>query len=124
MAVLEPFDVVDDGCGPGLDAAVVAIDRSILSDFGVGEPVGFLLGGEQFDVIAQSALIAFEGQDVIGFLVDHLLRDVALAPHSVDGDDGSLDRHHVEQFRDRGDLVGLFRHLDLPQHQALAGSQG
>ena len=29
VALLKPFDVVDDGGGPGLDAAVIAVDRLI-----------------------------------------------------------------------------------------------
>ena len=64
MTFLEPRDVVDDSCGSGLDAAVVAIDRPILADLGVGETAGLLLGGEEFDVLAQRALVAFQGEDV------------------------------------------------------------
>ena len=63
MALLEPVDVVDDGRGSGLDAAMVAVDRRILADFGVGEAFGLLLGDEQFDVIAQRTLVAFQGED-------------------------------------------------------------
>jgi hypothetical protein len=33
---------------------------------------------------------------------------------------GALDRHHVEQLWDRDDLIGLFRYLELPEHEALA----
>jgi len=48
------------------------------------------------------------------------LRDVALAPHGVDGGDRPLDRPHGEPLRNSRDVVGLFRHFDLSQHEALA----
>ena len=55
--------------GPGLDAAVIAIDGLVAGDGGVLEILGFLLGREQFDVFPQRALIALQGQDVVGLLV-------------------------------------------------------
>ena len=88
------------------------------------KPLALLLGHEQFDILAQRALVALQGEDVIGLLVEDLLGDVALAAHRVDGDDGALDRHHVEQLRDGDDLVGFLRHLDLPEHEALARREG
>ena len=71
----------------------------------------------------QRSLIAFERDDVVGFLVLDLLGDGALAAHRVDGDDGALDRHHVEQRRNGDDLVGLLGDRDLPQHQPLPGRE-
>jgi hypothetical protein len=41
----------------------------------------------------------------------------------IDGHDRPLDRQHVEQFGDGDDLVGLFRHLHLTQHEALTGGE-
>ncbi len=114
VAVLEPCDVVDDGDGAGLDAAVIAIVRGAAADRGIPEIVGYLLGGEALDVLAQSALIAFEGEDVVGAPLEDLARDGALAAHGVDGHDGALDRQQVEQLRDRHDLVGLVGDPDLP----------
>ena len=46
MALLEPFDVVDDGGGSGFDAAVIATDRGIAADLGVDESFCLLLGGK------------------------------------------------------------------------------
>ncbi len=54
VAFLQPGDIVDDGIGSGLDAAVIAIDRLVPADPGVLETVGFLLGGEELDVLAQA----------------------------------------------------------------------
>ena len=69
-------------------------------------------------------MVAFEREDVIGLLIQDFLGDVALAAHRVDGHDGTLDRHHVEQRRDGDDFVRLFRHLDLPEREPLARCEG
>ena len=99
-----------------IDTAVVAIDGLIAADMGILEAVGLLFGGKELDILAQRALIAFEGEDVIGLLVDDLLGNVALAAHGVDGDDRPLDHQHAEERRNSDDLVGFFRHFDLPEH--------
>ena len=94
------------------------------ADRGVLEAGGFLLGHEGLDIVAQRALIAFQRENVVGFLVHHLLGDVALAAHRVDGHDRPLDRQHVQQLGDGNDFVGLFRHLHLAQHEPLTGCEG
>jgi hypothetical protein len=53
VALLEPADIVDDGGGSSFDTAVIAIDRRIPTDGGVGEALGFLFGGEEFGVVSQ-----------------------------------------------------------------------
>jgi hypothetical protein len=63
-------------------------------------------------------LIAFQRENVVGLLVDHLLGDLALAAHRINGHDRPLDRQHVQKLRDSNDFVRLFRDLDLPQHKA------
>jgi len=120
VAFLQPSHIVDHRIGSGLDAAMVAIDGLMSGDLGVLEAVCLLLGGEQLDILAQRALVAFEGEDVIGLLVEDFLGDVALAAHGVDGDDGAVDRQHIEKRRDGDDLVGFVRHFDLAEHEALA----
>src|SRR3972149_6806751 len=77
MTFLQPSHVVERGVSSGFDAAVVAVDRLMSGDFGVLETAGLLLGGENLDVLAQRALIAFERQDVVGLLVQDFLGDVA-----------------------------------------------
>ena len=115
---------MDDRVGPGFDAAMITVDGFVPADLGMLEAGGLLLGGEEFDVFAQGPLIAFEGEDVIGPLVHDLLGDVALTAHGIDGDDGALDRQHVEQLGDRHDLIGFFRHLELSEHEPLARREG
>ena len=73
VAFLQPGDIVDHRIGSGFDAAMIAVDRLMAADRRILEALGFLLGGEQLDVLAQRALIAFERQNVIGLLVDDLL---------------------------------------------------
>src|SRR3546814_7062152 len=66
-----------------------------------------------------AGLISLQGEDVVCLLVEDLAGDRALAAHGVDGDDRPFDGQHVEQTRDRHDLVRLLRHLDLAEHQAM-----
>jgi hypothetical protein len=120
MVVVQPIHIVDDRIGSGLDAAVVGVYGLMLGDLGVLEAVCLLLGREHFDVLAQCALIAFEGEDVIGLLLDDLLGDVALAAHGIDGHDGALDLQHIEKRRNGDDLVRFVLDLDLAEHQTLA----
>ena len=61
--ILEPGDVVNDGHATRLDAAVIAVDRFVPADRRVGKTLGFLLVGEQFDILAQRALVALQRQD-------------------------------------------------------------
>ena len=89
MAVLQPLHIVEDRTGPGLDAAVVAVDSLMLGDLGVLEAVCLLLGREHLDILPEGALVPLEREDVIGLLVDDFLGDGALA---ADGVDGALDR--------------------------------
>ena len=79
----------------------------------------FLLFGEQFNIIAQRPLIALERENVISFLIDDLLRDVALTPHRINGDHRSFNLHHVEQRGDRHNLVRLLTNLHLREHEPL-----
>jgi len=78
---------------------------------------------KEFDIAAEHTLIAFEGKDVVGLLVQNLAGYGALAAHGIDGDDGALNGQHVQQLGNGDDLIGLVRHLDLPQHQALRAAK-
>src|SRR5215472_12452202 len=96
----------------------------MLGDLGVAKAIRLLFGGEQLDILTQRTLIAFERENVIGFLVEDFLGDVALAAHGVVGDDGSFDRRYVEMYREVDDFVGFVRHFDVAEDQALAGREG
>ena len=72
---LEPCDVVDDSGGSGFDAAVIAIDSRIPADRAVVKVARFLLGHEERDVGVERALIALQGEDVAGLLVEDGLGD-------------------------------------------------
>jgi len=53
VACLQPSDIMDDGGGSGLDAAMIAIDRRVLADRGVGKAPGLLFRGKDFDILPQ-----------------------------------------------------------------------
>src|ERR687897_1226513 len=117
MALAQPVSVVDDRCRAGFDAAVIAVDRLVPADRRGLEAVGLLLFDKHLNILAQGALVVLERENIVSPFVEDLARDGALAPHRVNGHDGAVDRQHVQQFRDRHDLVRLLRHLDLAEHQ-------
>src|SRR6185437_4726644 len=87
VTVPEPSDIVDYGRGPRFDTAVVAVDGGVRCGLRSGEARGLLFGDETLDILKQRPLVALQGQDVVGGLVEDRLGDVALAPHGVDGHD-------------------------------------
>src|SRR3546814_11476136 len=94
MVLGKPVEIVDDGCRPVLDAAMVAIDRRVLADLALMEVALFLLGYEQRDILVQSRLVPLDRQDILGLLVEERLSNHALAAHSVDCYDGTLNINH------------------------------
>ncbi len=116
--------MLEDGDRPGLDAAVVAVDGGVLADGRIFERDRLLFAGEQFDIVAQRALVALQREDVIGLLVDDRLRDFALATRSVDGHHCAFDGQQLEQRRNGDDLVRLVADPGLAEHHALARGEG
>src|SRR3546814_6612837 len=84
MVLGKPVEIVDDGGRPGLDAAMVAIDRRVLADLALMEVALFLLGYEQRDILVQSRLVPLERHDILGLLVEDRLSHPALAHPIVD----------------------------------------
>ena len=103
---------------------MVAVDHLVAADLGVLEPIGLLLDSKNLDVVTQRALIAFQGEDVVGFLLKDCPGDVALTARRIDRHDGAFDCHHLKQFGNGDDFVRLVRHFDLAQNQALARGEG
>ena len=56
MPFLKPLDVIYNGCGASFDTAVIAVDRLMAADLGILKAVGFLLGREKLDILAQRLL--------------------------------------------------------------------
>jgi len=83
VALLQPSDIVDHCISSGFDAAMIAIDGLMAANLCVLKTVGLLLRGEQLNILAQSTLIAFERQNVIGLFVYDFLGDFALAAHRI-----------------------------------------
>ena len=114
VAFSEPGDIVDDDRAPGLDAAVIAVDR--LADVG---DRGRGIVQPQAHVLEQRRLIAFQSQTVIAATVQNGLRGGVLAVHRVGGDDVPLEGEQRQQLGQGRDLVAVAGDLLLPQHQAL-----
>jgi hypothetical protein len=63
---------------PGFDAPVIAIDCGVDADRGIGITARFILGREQFDLVAQRCHDCLQGQNVIGLFVDDLAGSMIL----------------------------------------------
>ena len=63
--------------------------RFHITNRGVLEMIRFRIEEKILDFLKEMTVIRFQGQDVIGLLVDNQLGDVFLAPHRIDGDDSS-----------------------------------
>jgi hypothetical protein len=63
--------------------------RSHIMNRGVLEMIRFRIREKILDFLKAMAVIRFQGQHVIGLLVDNQPGDVFLAPHRIDGDDAS-----------------------------------
>ena len=97
VAFLKPSYIMDRRVGSGFDATVIAVHRFMPADLGILEVPGFLFSNKNLDILTQCALIAFEREDVIGLLLQDFRSNIALAPHRIDGHDGTLDGHHIEE---------------------------
>ena len=73
-------------------------------------------------------MVALQGQQVVGLVLDDLAGDLDLAAHGVDGDERPVELaglgQVIEQVGDGGDLVGLLRNRQLRQGQPGGGGVG
>ncbi len=60
MARLQPVDIVDHRIVSVSDTAVIRIDRFVSADRGIPVFQGFLLIGEDLDILAQGSLITLQ----------------------------------------------------------------
>jgi hypothetical protein len=65
------------------------------------------------------SLVRLERHEIISLFLEDLGGNRPLAPHRIQCDDAALDVEHIEQFRDRRDLVGFVADLALAKHQAV-----
>jgi len=79
------------------------------------------IGEEQRRVLMQARLIAFEREHIIRALVGDAPSDLLLRPHRVDRHNRALEVEHVQEFRDRRDLVGLSIDGSLGEHEPRLG---
>lgn len=76
------------------------------------------------DQVVQGGLVVLGRQHVVAAPGHDLLRNRRLLPHRVDRDHGPLQREHVEQGRNRGDLVGPVVGGDLAKDYVVGGRLG
>ena len=67
----------------------------------------------------QRRLVAFDNQHKIRLLVDDLLSDLNLTAHRINCHQRAFDFQHLQQFRDRRDLVALLIDHDLTQRNVI-----
>ena len=99
-------EVVEAGGGPDralFDAAMGQGER--LAEVGLAAALE-----DQADVFAQGRLVVFDGEDVVGVVVDQVFGELALGQQRVGGDGLAGDVEGFQQRDDPPDLVGL---LDL-----------
>ena len=111
-----PGQPLDVGGGPGgslLDPTVALVERLVHVEFlrrardGIVEP--------ELHVFVERALVALEADAEIAALSHYPSRYLALAADRIDRDGRAFEAEHVQQLRDRRDLVRLFVDLDLAE---------
>ena len=111
---LDPVDGLGGGEDAGFDPAMALFDRGFPNDLAVRGGAKVVL-----DLSFQGQLVALQGEQEIGLVGDDFVGDLDLAAHGIDGDQRSVELpglgEMIEQFRDGGDFVGLFRHAELRQ---------
>jgi hypothetical protein len=70
VALGQPASGVDGRVGARFDPPVALLQGFVTAHGSIGKAALFLFSEEQLDIVAQIALIAFEGQHVVGLSVD------------------------------------------------------
>jgi hypothetical protein len=70
MPFLHPSDAMNDSDAPRRDTAVNSVDGLIDADRRIGEGPGFLIGCEQFDVVAQRTLITLQDKTAKTYVIE------------------------------------------------------
>ena len=113
MRFLQPIHIGTDAGNAGFNAPVSLADLDIL-----GQRRGRVVQ-KQLYIIPQRGLIAFQSQGIVAALLNHLLRHLTLAMHSVSGNYFAAQSQHFQQLGQRCNFVGFVIHSQLPQYQAL-----
>jgi hypothetical protein len=118
VSFFQPADGVRRAARSFFDAAMPCIGCPV-NGAGFGQ---FRVCKEAFDVIVQGTLIAFERENIIGFLRRDFRGNSLLCSHGIDRYNRALDRQHVQKLGDRLDLVAFPIDGALPDDQpCLAG---
>ena len=107
--------LVADDMAADFDTAVVAV-----GGLGGLEFLGRGVVEIAFDVVVQSGLVVFDGEEVVGAALEDGGGDLGLAAHGIDGDQRAFQFEALEQQRDGGDFVGFDVGGFLAEDEALA----
>ncbi len=69
-------------------------------------------------LLMQTVLVALESQNKVAAARDNLVGDGRLSSHGVDRDDGTIEIHKSQHFRNGCDFIGLCLGRDLRQRQS------
>jgi hypothetical protein len=108
--------------GGGFRGAMIVVDGLTEEGFGIGEGAGALFGEEEFGVVLERGLIAFDGEEVIGAFIADFAGDLLLTSHGVDSHRGTGEFEHLEQAWDGDNLVFLSVDRFLTRDDARLGS--
>jgi hypothetical protein len=94
---------------PLFGATVMLLSDAIAADLYTLEVVLQGLVQQRFDGLFEITLVAFHRQNIGAALTDNLYGDGFFSAHCMTTDNRVFHIHQIEQQRNRGDLVGLFR---------------
>ncbi len=108
---LPMFHPMMPGFGP---VAIAKLNVAPLGRFGLLK--------ERFHPLIERPLIAFEGQNVVPFLLNALGGNIPLGSHGIQRDNRPFDIQETQQCWNRGNLIRFALDLTLGQHQVMLRS--
>ena len=121
---VHPVEAVVDRDASGDDAAVGFFDPLVITPALAVREIEIAEGEVELilSFFVKVSLVAFEGEDVVGFFLDDGLGDVGVGAHGIKGDDLSGQGEDLDEMGNGGDFVAFIRHIFLSQSEsALCG---
>ena len=115
---IHPVEAMVDRDGSRDDAAIGFFDPLVITPTLAVFEIEIAVGEVELILcfLVKVALIAFEGEDVVGLLVDDGPGDVGA--HGIEGDDLSGQGEDFDEMGNGGDFIAFIRHIFLGESQA------
>jgi hypothetical protein len=113
-----PVDLVGDRMGSDFEPAM-----ALLGSLRALELIGRCRIEITLDVGMKGRLVVLHGQKVVGLGIKDALRNVRIASHGINRDQGAFEVDAFHERRDGGDLVGFFVGRLLTQHELASGGE-